>query len=132
VYKSFTAVVRIPVNARLMGSSDMSSLAPSTQEDFKAIAALPADAILIDVRSYAEYMSGHIAQAHSLPLSHLEKEVVHKVPDRQAPVILYCSSGARSEQALGVMQHMGYSNAHNGGAATHLAVHLGRPIQPGL
>ena len=110
----------------------MSSLAPSRQEDLRAIAALPSDAILIDVRSYAEYMGGHIAEAHSVPLSHIEKEVVHKVPNRAAPVILYCSSGARSEQALGVMQHMGYSNVHNGGGATHLALHLGKQIRQGM
>ncbi len=110
----------------------MSSLADSHQEDYKAIAALPADTILIDVRSYAEYMGGHIVNALSVPLPQIEADVVHKVPDRAAPVIVYCSSGARSEQALGMMQHMGYSNVHNGGPAIHLAQHLGRPIQPGL
>ena len=107
----------------------MSSLATSHQED---LSRLPARATLIDVRSYAEYMSGHISDAQSLPLSNLEKDVVHKLPDRQAAVILYCSSGSRSEQALGIMLHMGYSNVHNGGPATPLARHLGRPIKPGL
>ncbi|WP_077036959.1 rhodanese-like domain-containing protein [Pelomonas sp. KK5] len=107
----------------------MSSLAPSHQED---LTRLPPDAMLLDVRSYAEYMSGHITDAHSLPLSQLEKDVVHKVPDRGSAVILYCSSGARSEQALGVMLHMGYSNVHNGGPAAPLAQHLGRPIRKGL
>ncbi len=132
MYKSSKAVVCIPLNARRIGSPFMSSLAPSHQEDLKAIAALPAHAILIDVRSYSEYMGGHIADAQSLPLSQIEKQVVRKVPDRAAPVIVYCSSGARSEQALGMMQHMGYSNVHNGGPATPLARHLGRPIKPGL
>ena len=110
----------------------MSSLSAGHQEDYEAIAGLPPDTLLLDVRSYAEYMAGHIADAHSLPLPQLESEVIHKVPDRQAAVIVYCSSGARSEQAIGVMQHMGYSNVHNGGAAVMLAQHLGRPIKPGL
>lgn len=88
--------------------------------------------VLVDVRSTAEFMGGHIAGAHSLPLPHLEQEVVHKIPDRAAPVLLYCSTGARSEQALGLMQQLGYTNARNGGAATHLAETLRKPIQPGI
>jgi len=93
---------------------------------------LPEDPLLIDVRSYAEFMSGHLPGAHSLPLSHLEDEVSHKLPDRDAPVVVYCSTGARAEQALGLLQRMGYRNAHNGGGAHQLAQRLHQPLQGGL
>jgi len=95
-------------------------------------APLPAQALLIDVRSYAEFMSGHLPGAHSLPLPLLEQEVAHKLPDKQAAIILYCSTGARAEQALGLMQHMGYARACNGGAAVALAQRLHLALQPGL
>lgn len=93
---------------------------------------LPAMALLLDVRSYAEFMSGHLPGAHSLPLPQLEREVMQRAPDRQAPLVLYCSTGARAEQALGLLQHMGYTDAHNGGAAVALARRLGVELQRGL
>lgn len=93
---------------------------------------LPAQAQLIDVRSYAEYMSGHLPGARSLPLPLLEQEAAHKLPDKDAAVVLYCSTGARAEQALGLMQHMGYTQALNGGAAMALAQRLHLSLQPGL
>ena len=89
-------------------------------------------ALLIDVRSYAEYMAGHLPGALCLPLPQLEHEVGHKLPDHQATVILYCATGARSEQALGLMQRLGYADAHNGGGALQLAQHLHLTLQPGM
>jgi phage shock protein E len=97
-----------------------------------ASAALPAGALLLDVRSYAEFMGGHLPGAHSLPLPLLEREVMQRAPDREAPVVLYCSTGARSEQALGLMQQLGYHDVHNGGAAVELARRLGLTLQRGL
>ena len=93
---------------------------------------LPDGALLIDVRSTAEYMSGHLEGAINLPLPQFETELPHRAPSRDTPVVVYCASGARSEQALGLMQHQGYTQAHNGGAATDLSRQLGRPIRPGL
>lgn len=95
-------------------------------------AALPSGALLLDVRSYAEFMAGHLPGAHSLPLPLLEREVMQRAPDREAPIVLYCSTGARSEQALGLMLQLGYHAVHNGGAAVDLARRLGVPLQRGL
>lgn len=95
-------------------------------------APLPSGAVLIDVRSYAEYMAGHLPGAHSLPLPQLEQEVAHRLPDTGTPVVLYCSSGARAEQALGLLQRLGYRDVHNGGAALALARQLGQSLRHGL
>ncbi|HEX2010828.1 MAG TPA: rhodanese-like domain-containing protein, partial [Roseateles sp.] len=59
--------------------------------------ALPGNALLLDVRSYAEFMAGHLPGAHSLPLPQLEREAMQRAPDRHAPLIVYCSTGARAE-----------------------------------
>jgi phage shock protein E len=93
---------------------------------------LPADATLIDVRSYAEYMGGHLPGALCLPLPQLEQEIAHKVPEHGRPVILYCATGARSELALGLMRQLGYTDAHNGGGAVQLAARLHKTLQRGL
>ncbi len=93
---------------------------------------LPRPATLIDVRSTNEYMAHHLPGALHIPLAQIAEEIVHRIPLRAAPIILYCASGARSEQALGVLQHLGYTDAHNGGGAVQLAQALGLPLQQGL
>jgi len=109
----------------------MTSPADSTQGEHGS-GPLPKQATLIDVRSVSEYLSGHLPGALNLPLPHIEHEVVHKVPLRATPLILYCASGARSEQALGVLRSLGYTDVHNGGGAVHLAQQLGTSLQTGM
>jgi len=93
---------------------------------------LPHPATLIDVRSTNEYMAHHLPGALHIPLAQIAEEIVHRVPLRATPIILYCASGARSEQALGVLQNLGYTDAHNGGGAVQLAQVLSLPLQEGL
>ncbi len=88
--------------------------------------------LLIDVRSYAEYMAGHVAGAHCLPLPRLADDIVHLAPDPAQPIALYCASGHRAEQALGLLQRLGYRAACNGGTPVLLARRLGRSLQSGL
>lgn len=106
----------------------MSSLSPT----LPSLAPLPELALLIDVRSYSEYLAGHLPDAHCVPLPQLGEQIAHLAPDLAAPIILYCASGARSEQALGLLQRQGYTDAHNGGGAVQLAQRLRRPLQAGL
>ena len=89
----------------------------------------PEDALLIDVRSYAEFMAGHLPDAHCLPLPQMSHLVAQMAPDHEAPIVLYCSSGGRAEQALGLLQRMGYKNVRNGGAALALGKKLGKAIE---
>ena len=93
---------------------------------------LPSPATLIDVRSTNEYMGHHLPGSINIPLAQLAEEIVHRIPLRATPIILYCASGARSEQALSLLQQLGYTDAHNGGGAAHLAKHLNLDLQPGL
>ena len=112
---------------------DAPDAVPAAPASHDTLPPLPSGAaLLIDVRSYAEYMAGHLPGALCLPLPQLEHEVGHKVPDHQATVILYCATGARSEQALGLMQRLGYADVHNGGGALQLAQHLHLTLQPGM
>jgi phage shock protein E len=92
-------------------------------------APFPEGALLIDVRSYAEYMAGHLPDAHCLPLPQMSHLVNQMAPDHDAPIVLYCSSGGRAEQALGLLQRMGYKNVRNGGAAIALGKKLGKAIE---
>ena len=69
-------------------------------------------AFLIDVRTGPEYEAGHIEGAINVPLVSIHF-IVNHVRDIQAPVYVYCQSGARSGQAVSMIREMGYKNVKN-------------------
>lgn len=64
-------------------------------------------AVILDVRGSDEYASGHIPGAVNIPLRELGF-VEDFIPDKSAPVYVYCLSGGRSRQAAAVLEQMGY------------------------
>lgn len=85
--------------------------------------------LLIDVRSPAEFASGHIDGAVHLPLDQLQHGAARVLPDLTHPMIVYCASGARSAFACAVLSQMGYQQAMNGGGMAQLAMSLARPLR---
>jgi adenylyltransferase/sulfurtransferase len=67
-------------------------------------------AAVIDVREKNEWDEGHIPGAVHVPRGYLEQRIERAVPDRDAPVLLYCAGGTRSVFAARTMQEMGYTN----------------------
>jgi sulfur-carrier protein adenylyltransferase/sulfurtransferase len=67
-------------------------------------------AAVLDVREKNEWDEGHIPGAVHVPRGYLEQRVERAVPDRNAPVLLYCAGGTRSVFAARTMQEMGYTN----------------------
>lgn len=82
-------------------------------EDYRATP----DAILLDVRTPQEYREGHIPSSENVPLQNIDR--VSAVVGRQdTPLYVYCHSGARSRQAVAILQRKGYTNVKNiGGIA---------------
>ena len=76
-------------------------------------------AVLLDVRSPQEYREGHVPGSQNVPLQQLDK--VEEVTENKDTVLyVYCHSGARSRQAVSLLNHMGYTNVHNiGGIAAY-------------
>ncbi|WP_397534152.1 rhodanese-like domain-containing protein [Roseateles sp.] len=105
---------------------------PSPIEHHIEPAPLPQHALVLDVRSYAEFMSGHVDGARCLPLPRLLEDIVHVAPDPDHPIVLYCASGARAEQALGLLRRMGYHQCFNGGTPADLAGKMGRAVRQGM
>lgn len=68
---------------------------------------------IIDVRSKAEFQSGHIRGSVNIPLNTLQDNL-SKIR-KNKPVITCCASGMRSASAKGILQSHGYSDVHNGG-----------------
>lgn len=72
---------------------------------------------IIDVRTPAEFQSGHIKKAVNIPLDKLQNSL--KKISKDKPVITCCASGMRSGSAKSILEKAGY-NAHNGGPWTNL------------
>lgn len=70
------------------------------------------DAQLIDVRTPGEYADGHIPGAVNVPLQQISA-IAKKVPNKTTPLFVYCLSGGRSQQAVGALKQMGYTDARN-------------------
>ena len=77
-------------------------------------------AVLLDVRSEAEYRSGHIEGSINVPVENIEA-VRKKIPDLSTPVFAYCVSGARSARAVPAMKKLGYTDARSIGGISRLA-----------
>ena len=82
-------------------------------------------ALLIDVRTVAEFQAGHLTNAVNIPLDQVKAELPRRVPDKSAVVLLHCQSGQRSGQAQAQLQAMGYTNAFNLGSYDRAAKIVG-------
>jgi rhodanese-related sulfurtransferase len=65
---------------------------------------------LIDTREESEFARGHLPHARPLSKGIIERDIETAIPDRGAPVVLYCGGGFRSALAADNLQKMGYTN----------------------
>ncbi|MBJ7549742.1 rhodanese-like domain-containing protein [Marinomonas ostreistagni] len=75
--------------------------------------ALEQGAVLIDVRTAAEFREGHIDSAVNMPLSSLSK--LANPIDRDKTIVVYCRSGSRASHAKRQLYDMGFTHVLNGG-----------------
>ena len=66
--------------------------------------------ILVDVREESEWARGHLPGAIHLGKGVIERDIEQRVPDKNAPLVLYCGGGFRSALAADNLQKMGYTN----------------------
>jgi len=75
-------------------------------------------AIVLDVRSPAEFKDGHIKGALNFPLQNLTTQM-NKLKKDQV-IITCCRSGSRSGMANRLLKSNGFQHVHNGGPWTNL------------
>ena len=73
------------------------------------------NAILLDVRTKEEYDEGHIPGAVNIPVEEFGN-IEERIPNRKAPVYIYCKWGSRSKTAAQIMNKLGYTNVRSIGA----------------
>ena len=66
--------------------------------------------LLIDVREDNEYAKDHLPGAIHLGKGIIERDIEQRVPELDAPMVLYCGGGFRSAMAADNLQKMGYTN----------------------
>lgn len=80
-----------------------------TAEQFISLQANPpAGFLILDVRTPEEFHAGRINGAVSVDLHQDFKAKVNEFP-RDAPVLVYCRTGNRSNQAVKILQTMGFT-----------------------
>ncbi len=65
---------------------------------------------LIDVREDNEWDTGHAKDAIHLSRGIIERDIVGKIPDKNAELIVYCGGGFRSALSADNLQKMGYKS----------------------
>lgn len=73
-------------------------------------------ALVIDVRSPAEFSSAHLRQAINMPLPEIEQLIAGQVKDKNQVLLLHCQSGGRSGAAKKKLAALGYAEAYNLGS----------------
>ncbi len=76
-------------------------------------------AMAIDVRTPAEYQSGHYKGAKNIPLQELQSRL-HELGDKNRAIVVYCASGMRSAQALTILTKAGFTDVMNAGTMRNL------------
>ena len=69
-------------------------------------------AVLLDVRTPAEFQAGHLSGAVNIPVAELGARVAELGP-RTTPVVTYCHSGVRSTRAAATLRGLGFSKVLN-------------------
>lgn len=76
-------------------------------------------AIILDVRTKSEFAGGHLKNAINISLSDLHNNL-HKLKDKNKPIIACCASGMRSASAKSILKSNGYQQVYNGGGWNNL------------
>jgi len=67
-------------------------------------------ATMVDVREQDETDQGIVPNAVTIPRGYLELRIEDAVPDKDAPVVLYCAGGTRSAFAAKSLEALGYTD----------------------
>lgn len=71
-------------------------------------------ATIVDVRSKAEFTSGHVPKSINIPLDQIQNNINKLKKD--TPIIVCCRSGNRSGMAKSILQKNGFTQVYNGGS----------------
>jgi phage shock protein E len=89
----------------------LSQVTPAT-----ARAWLNKGALVIDVRTEAEFRERHLPGTINIPLDRLGDEIARHASNKEQPLLLHCQSGTRSGMGTSALKKLGYRNVLNLGS----------------
>lgn len=104
----------LPTVLSACGSADAS---PDADDPMSLVSA---GAVLLDVRSPAEFSREHLDGALNIDAESADFQDRIAVLDHDAAYLVYCRSGARAERAVATMEELGFSAVVNGGGLDDL------------
>ena len=81
-----------------------------SQEEAKRLMDSEASFVILDVRSYEEYIEGHILYAVLIPDDEITERAESVLTDKSELILVYCRSGRRSKNAAEQLARLGYTN----------------------
>lgn len=66
--------------------------------------------VIIDARTKAEFVEGHIKDAILIPEYEIAERAEKEIPDKDTLILVYCRSGRRSKIASEELVKLGYTN----------------------
>ena len=88
-------------------------------------------ALVVDVRSEAEFQDRHLPGAMNIPLHRLKDEIAWRAPNKEHPLLLHCLSGGRSGMGTSMLKKLGYQHAFNLGSYGRAEKIIGAPAAVG-
>lgn len=79
---------------------------------------------VIDVRTEEDWKAGHIEGAILIPHDQIRERISEYIQNKQAPIVVYCSTGRRSALAFDILKELGYENVENYGTYQEAAKKL--------
>ncbi|KXJ49928.1 MAG: rhodanese-like domain-containing protein [Cycloclasticus sp.] len=70
------------------------------------------EAVVIDTRNKAEFKDGHISDAILIPLPEIKDSIEKLNKHEGRPLLFYCKSGTRSDEACKTLGKLGLSNVY--------------------
>jgi len=77
-------------------------------------------ALLVDVRTPAEFNEGHLPGAKLIPIKTIEQHIAEFGEDKNRVIVLYCKGGVRAGKAEKILKNHGYTKVFNIGGYEEL------------
>jgi len=87
--------------------------------------------LLVDVREESEWARGRLPGAIHLSKGIIERDIETTIPDKTAPIVLYCGGGFRSVLVAENLQRMGYTNVISMDGGWRGWLEAGYPVETG-
>lgn len=108
IARIFDKEKRCPVKGEAESTGSVVLTAGEAVRKWKATAG----AVLIDVRTEAQYAAGHLQGAKNIPMSEVLKNPYRAAPDIHTPVFFYCTEGAQSTIAANCATDAGFTQVY--------------------